>query len=257
MRIKLLFTGILCATLTACGDEVATTDEPKVIEVEAVIPEEDLFNYDTLRGMYIGDFGGSEIRIILNYVSQKNAIGYNIHKGLQRNLNGKVRRSGDSIQLVLNEPGDNQFDGVFTLDFMGEDDRPSGVWVSGSGKIPKQNFKLSRVVPKEFNSEDPVDITNFANYFGFISDSIGEYRFKENGLCIFKYYPKTSNGEISDQLQEIKGSWSLKGKNVTIDWQPNKVFKTGKMVLEVFKNEWEEVSLKGKNHEFYNYYYGP
>ena len=102
----------------------------------------------------MADFGGSSILIILNYVSGQNAIGYNIHKGLQRNITGKVSRSGDSIQVTLNEPGDNKYDGIFTLDFIGIDKSPKGNWTANDPKIPSQNFKLKKIDQKENNNND-------------------------------------------------------------------------------------------------------
>jgi hypothetical protein len=40
-------------------------EEIKINKVEAEIPKEDNFDYDTLQGMYIGDFGSSDIRLII------------------------------------------------------------------------------------------------------------------------------------------------------------------------------------------------
>jgi hypothetical protein len=266
MSTRLLYFGLLLPLFFSCSEEPVVTDEIIVNQVEAVIPEEDTFDYDTLKGMYIGDFGGSDIRLILNYVSQKKAIGYDIHKGLQRNLNGNVTRSGDSVYIVLNEPGDNEFDGVFTLSFVGNGFTPTGVWESNSGKIPKQNFKLSKMIKPDLKDDDEINFANFADHFGYLSDSIGDYQFKDDGLCIFEYYPKSVKDDNEgneytearvEQLIEVRGTWSLNDKEVTIDWQPNKVFQGRKMILEIVETEWGEITLEGDNHEFYNHYYGP
>ena len=85
MYYNTLLFGFLIVTLMSCEDKTIIQEEIKINKIEAEIPQEDNFHYDTLQGMYIGDFGGSDIRLIINYVSNKNAIGYNIHKGLQRN----------------------------------------------------------------------------------------------------------------------------------------------------------------------------
>ncbi|MDX2362086.1 MAG: hypothetical protein QNK23_14860 [Crocinitomicaceae bacterium] len=262
--IRIVFATLLISILVSCGDETPTTDEPIVEIVPAEIPDKDLFTYDTLQGMYIGDFGGSEIRIILNYISQKNAIGYNIHKGLQRNINGKVYRNGDSVQLILREPGDNEYDGVFTINFNGIDINPTGVWESNSGEIPSKQFTLSKIVKHEFDYEAPVTTENFHHFFDYVSDSIGDYRFFEDGLCILEYYPETKGDEeeqyqnIVKQFIEIKGSWSLNESTLTIDWQPNDIYKDRKLVLEVVNSEWGEKTFEGaEDHWFYNHFYGP
>ena len=255
MSIRLLFSGLLSLLLFSCVEETVTEDKVEITEVEAVIPDEDLFDYDTLKGMYVGDFAGSDIRIILNYVSQTNAIGYNIHKGLQRNLNGKVSRNGDSVQIVLHEPGDHEYDGVFTLNFIGNDYTPKGFWESNSGKIPKRNFELLKMVKPTVRGNDDIDYTNFSDFMGYVSDTIGDYRFKEDGMCIFEYYPTTDDEERVEQLVEIRGTWSLKGKTLTIDWQPNNHFPERKMLFELVENEWEELVLKGEDRTLHQQYW--
>ncbi|NRA11389.1 MAG: hypothetical protein HRT57_05470 [Crocinitomicaceae bacterium] len=219
--------------------------------VEPIIPDEDLYDYDTLQGMYVGGFGGSDIRIILNYISKKNAIGYNIHKGLQRNITGKVSRKGDTVQLVMNEPGDNEFDGVFTIKFIGNDDSPFGSWESNSGKVPRQEFKLKRIVTNQGHryGEDEITISNFANVFDYMRDSIGEYSFKDDGLVILNYYKDLDYDDeerAMDQMKELRGSWSLKGSHVTINWETNAIFPNNTLELDIVDQEYGEYSLKGK-----------
>lgn len=259
MQVQLLPGILALLILTGCGGNEVNDAEPEVVKVEAVIPEEDTFAYDTLKGMYIGKFAGSDIRIILNYVSGKNAIGYNIHKGLQRNLKGKVTRSGDSIRIVLSEPGDHEYDGIFTLDFIGDDHAPKGFWVSNSGKIPKRTFTLKKLVFEEPENEGDVNMSNFANIFGYLSDTIGDYQFMDDGLCLFQYYPGEHDYENHlDQFTEVRGSWSLDGKTVTVEWQPNRIFADRKSVFTISRSEWDELTLsRGENDILYNYYYGP
>ena len=93
---RIIYSCLILLLIASCKEKEAPKEVLTINNIPAEIPETDKFDYDTLKGMYTGDFGGSDIRIILNYVSQNNAIGYNIHKGLQRNLSGNVSRSGDS-----------------------------------------------------------------------------------------------------------------------------------------------------------------
>ena len=255
MYYNTLLFGFLIVTLMSCEDKTIIQEEIKINKIEAEIPQEDNFHYDTLQGMYIGDFGGSDIRLIINYVSNKNAIGYNIHKGLQRNLTGKVTRNEDSVLIVLNEPGDHEFDGVFTLCFVGNDYEPTGIWKSNSGKLKERNFKLSKLIKPTKSTDDAIDISNFADYFSYLNDTIGDYFFKEDGLCIFEYYPFGDDEQRVEQMIEIRGSWSLAGKTVTIDWQPNKVFPKRKMIYKIISDEYGEQILEGNNHILYNNYW--
>ena len=87
----------LALVLFSCSTPEKPEDVITINHIEAEIAEEDNYDYDTLSGMYIGDFAGSDIRIRLNYVSKKNAIGYNNYKGLQRNLTGKVSREDKKV----------------------------------------------------------------------------------------------------------------------------------------------------------------
>lgn len=256
MKYSYLIIVLTCSFFISCGsNEPEINEEVKVEKVDPEIPEPDTFNYDTLKGMYIGEFGGSDIRIILNYVSSKNAIGYNIHKGLQRNLNGKVTRSGNSIKLVLNEPGDNKFDGIFTIDFIDEDEHPKGIWEPNDKNLPKRNFRLEKLIVKEAK-EGEINLLNFSDYFNYLSDTVGNYQFMDDGLCIFEYYPKTDYEERIEQLIKVNGSWSLNGQEVTIEWQPNDIFPEEPMVFKIIKSEYEELTLKSKDRELWNYYYG-
>lgn len=255
MNINYLFFASIILLFGSCGSEPVDAEQKTEIEyIENEIPPVDDFQYDTLKGMYTGDFGGSEIRIILNYVSGTNVIGYNIHKGLQRNINGKLRKSGDSIIMSLPEPGDHKFDGVFELTFLGIDKKPRANWTSNSGKIPAKNFNLKKLeTPKD--SKDGINMSNFTDYFSYVYDTLGNYRFEQDGFVLYEYYPKTDEINRVEQLKEVKGMWSLTGNSVTIDWQKNSVFPEPKMTYEIVKSEYEEHMLKGKDRNLYYYYY--
>lgn len=255
MHPKYLFFVPVILLFTSCGSDPVEVEQKTEIEyIENEIPPNDYFDYDTLKGMYAGDFGGSEIRIILNYVSGTNVIGYNIHKGLQRNINGKLRKSGDSIIMSLPEPGDHKFDGVFELTFLGIDKKPRANWTSNSGKIPAKNFNLKKIEPPK-DSKEEVNISNFADYFGYVYDTLGSYTFESDGFCQYEYYPKTDETNRVEQLKEVKGTWSLNGTTVTIEWQKNSVFTDPKMIFEIILSEYQEYILKGKDRELYQYYY--
>ncbi len=246
---------LLFISLFSCN-EAEKEQEVIVEKIDSEIPEEDTFPYDTLQGMYMADFGGSSIRIILNYVSGQNAIGYNIHKGLQRNITGKVSRSGDSIQVTLNEPGDNKYDGIFTLDFIGIDKSPKGNWTANDPKIPSQNFKLKKIDQKENNNNDEITIHNFANIFSESTDSIGEYYFQKDGLVTLRYYENQDIDWDKQQYKEIKGSWELKENKAIINWEPNPVYKTNRLELEIMRDEYGQPFLSaGSDHKIYMMWY--
>ena len=252
----LLLIGLIIATVTSCSPEKEpiVTEVLKVEYVDNEIPPPDDFDYDTLKGMYSGDFGGSEIRLILNYVSSTKAIGYNIHKGLQRNLNGRITKKGDTILMSLPEPGDHEFDGVFELTFLGIDKTPKAKWASNSGKISEKKFKLKKLeAPKE--GKEGINSFNFSEFFYYVYDSIGNYSFEPDGLCIYKYYDQKDAENRVEYEVKVKGNWSLKGNTVMIDWEKNKIFPQQKMRFEIVQGEYDEYVLKSEDRELYNYYY--
>lgn len=256
MQKNLFILAITSIILASCSSD-KTSEIKEIVEIKYVeneIPPVDDFQYDTLQGMYTGDFAGSEIRVILNYVSGTNVIGYNIHKGLQRNINGKLTKSGDTIVMTLPEPGDHEFDGVFGLTFIGIDKQPKATWTSNSGKISAKKFKLKKLeAPKE--DKEGINQSNFSDFFGYVYDTLGNYTFESDGFCVYEYYPNTDETNRVEQLKEVKGNWSLNGNIVTIEWQKNNLFPEEKMVFEIVKGEYEEYMLKGNERNLYYYYY--
>jgi hypothetical protein len=249
----------LAIVLFSCSTEPEVTDEIVLEGVEAEIAPEDTYDYDTLQGLYMGDFGGSDIRIMLNYVSKKNAIGYNIHKGLQRNLNGKVTRKDDEVTIVLSEPGDHEYDGKFTVMFNGENNNLSAKasWTSNSGKISPKEFTLNKVVRDKDIDYNEVSISSFASIFNYYSDTIGIYQFEDDGLVILEYYDDDQDEEDRDASQMIRlnGTWSLDGKEVTIQWQKNDIFPNNVLKLTADKGEWGEWALQGEgDHQLWMMY---
>lgn len=241
MKLHFLVAMLLAASLFSCKQEPVVKNVVEIEQVETDIPDADLFNYDTLKGVYTGDFGNGDIRIILNYVSQKKAVGYNIHKGLQRNISGSVERNGDSIIMKLAEPGDHKYDGVFELLFMEQDEHPKTSWKSNDASIAQKNFVLNKIV--RLDSDKELTNSNFTNYFGYAYDSKGRYRFEDDGFVLFTYYPQEDENRV-DQIAEIKGTWNLLSNQLIIDWEANNVFPDRKMSYEVrFNSEYEFESV--------------
>ena len=254
LRKHLLF-NVLAFLFFSCSQELVVEDVIEIESVAADIPVMDTFNYDTLSGMYIGDFGGSDIRIIINYISKTNAIGYNIHRGLQRNINGKVTRHGDSIIVRLAEPGDHKYDGVFELMFLENYNVPIGKWISNSGDIPEKTVKLKKLQGESHNADwdDDINAINFYQYVEFANNAIGEFTFEQDGLVIFSYYPEGSKIDWDhlasariEQSIEITGNWSVKDDQLILSWEKNTVFPTSIMVYQIKKQDYD-LQLIGKN----------
>lgn len=244
-------TGLLLTTSCSSNTEVKTASTPEKnsvdsVEVEEWYPET---NFDTLRGMYTGDFGDGFINVILTYVNDKKAIGYNIHKGLQRNISGSVVQKKESFELTLNEPGDNEYDGIFVLIVSKKDGSVNATWTANNPKISSKKFKLKKQAIKqggdskyEFNGEE-ITQDNFMELFSYANLGLGHVEFKENGIILFTYYPE---GQVNEQQEIFKGSWKfIDEKTMVIEWAKNSVFKQRSMKFKLTKDEDQMPSFEG------------
>lgn len=254
MKTYLLALISFVLVLTSCqeepNEELNTLSSEELVEVVEDFPE---FDWDTLKGMYIGDFAGSDIRINITYISSKNVVGYNIHKGLLRNISGKVEQSMDSVLLKMEEPGDNKFDGTFQLFVNRENLAINGIWVPFDKKLTPKTFTLKKVIPLEYEENAPITNGNFARYYSYVSDSIGEFSFDEDGFVIYSYYPNNAAKGKKDQLETVKGTWSVKGKSVIVNWQPNTAFPKSSSVFDITNDEYQRL-LIGEGRELSEMY---
>ena len=173
------------------------------------------YNCDTLEGAYIGDFGGSDIRIFLAHVTGRHATGYNLLKGLRRNISGTMQQTGGTFTFSLNEPGDHPFDGKFNFTIDTTTFTLSGTWTPLNDKsLTSKTFTLKKIIDTGDNKYD---------YATTYADSIGQFTFSKAGICVYEFYPVV-NGKPAEQLIRVKGSWSLRDSVYTVDWEQNTVF---------------------------------
>jgi len=247
---------IILAAIASCSSDpaemkTAAAENTKTVEpvvAEEWFPETD---FDTLRGMYTGDFGDGFINIFLTYVNDKKAIGYNVHKGLQRNISGSVVQKKDRFELTLNEPGDNPYDGIFVLNISKKDGSISANWTANDPKISPKKFTLKKQVIKKGDESkyvyDGGKITqdNFMDVFSYANLDDGNVEFKENGIIRFTYYP---DGDENSQQEIIKGSWKfMDEKTMVLEWAKNTHFKLRTMKFKLIQSEDEGPSFEGPN----------
>lgn len=92
---------------------------------------------NNILGVYRGGFGKDILVINIEKVENSNVIGYDEVKGNRRKLTGTIQ----SNTLVLNEPGDDKWDGVFDVTY--SDNKLVGTWQSNNGKSTKK-FTLEK-----------------------------------------------------------------------------------------------------------------
>lgn len=211
------------------------------------------FYFDTLKGTYMGDLGDSPLTLNITFISEDHATGYNIVKGNRRNLSGKVIQEEKEIILKLTEPGDDKFDGTFTLHIPRADFKViTGEWESQSGEV-----KTVALKKQEFDYKDGE--RRFAMYGATYTDSIGELYFLTDGTCNYEYV--LNAGQANEQMKRVKGSWKEQNQKVTVFWQPNSVFSNRKIVFQIDslttdeEYGYKQSILKGDNRTFEELFY--
>ncbi|MGV3610641.1 MAG: hypothetical protein ACO1N0_06820 [Fluviicola sp.] len=266
-QINALFIGLSSLLLiTSCSsDPEAKSADESVQQTSAgsdSLKKEEWFpetNFDTLRGLYTGDFGDGFINVVLTYVNEKKAIGYNVHKGLQRNISGSVVQKKEQFELTLNEPGDNPYDGIFVLTISKKDGSVNASWTANDPKIKSKKFTLKKRTLDSKNVSDEKDYfdftsdkvteENFREVFShaslYIGDKSGDISFLENGIVKYSYYPDNQQNE---QMEMIKGSWKFKdAKTLIIDWAKNNEFKARQMSFKLIQNTEEPPYFETKD----------
>src|SRR5579859_2069918 len=121
-RPQSLCTALLALSLFAChqGQPAASGNAPGI--------SQQLANSITTGGTWTGHYSKGLLTLAINYISGNIASGYDIHKGLRRNLNGSVEQKGGRLEFVLREPGGNPYDGTFYLSLDTATDKISGKW---------------------------------------------------------------------------------------------------------------------------------
>jgi len=167
-------------------------------------------------GTYSGHYSKGLLTMAINYISGNIASGYDIHKGLRRNLNGSVESKDGRLEFVLKEPGGNPYDGTFYLSLDTAADKISGKWVPADSKMAKEGpLELARTT---YASNMP-DLDNCE-----WTNDLGTLQFGEEGVCTLQYYPGEDSVNIADanaQQITVKGSYEVKGDTIRIDWQRN------------------------------------
>lgn len=204
MRPKSFVTILLAASLFACHQPVSTNSI-----VAGGIPDRLAYN---MRGTYSGQYKKGLLTLVINYLSGNTASGYDIHKGLRRNLNGTVEQKGGLLTFVMREPGGNPYDGTFFFSLDTAAGTISGNWVPfDSTKVKAGPMMLKR-------SEGTADNGLSGEWNG----DLGLLNFLEKGICTLEYYPK-GDSTSGDRSQEIivKGSYEVRADTIRIDWQRN------------------------------------
>ncbi|MBN9299034.1 MAG: hypothetical protein J0I41_18690 [Filimonas sp.] len=235
--------------LAACGTGSNSPQKETAIESKVAYP-------DDVKGTYKGDFAGSPIFITLNYYSGKNVAGYNVHKGLRRNIHGVLEPSGNNWVLTLAEPGDNPYDGNFKLVFSKDFKTAEGKWVPvNTATLKEKQFTLAVV-----ERQESTETGDFGSYDNMLSGDHCDIAFNQDGSCIYNYYDKITDSTFVNQMNTVRGTWERKGDKIFVAWQSNAQFQKKNSEFELVYEKGDETNsrylrnVKGEGREFW---YGP
>jgi len=173
-------------------------------------------------GVYTGTFGNDGIIILmLNYISGKTVSGYDVHKGLRRNVNGEVTREGGKLHFVLNEPGDNRFDGGFGFLMDTASRKINGEWVlDNPARVVARHVNIT-LAPMEWE-EDARD-----NQWNHADTALDFYN---NGTCLLVITPENEHA----QKVVVRGNFDKKKDVFLIEWEKNPyIAESAKMVESI------------------------
>ena len=211
--VKYIITAFIGACfISACHPSAPSTTTTTDSTVTKETVEEDPLEARIL-GTYKGDFDGSPIYITINYCSGNKIAGYNTHKGLRRNVSGSITNKGNKLDIQLAEPGDHEFDGVFSLVMDTSLTKASGSWKPANNKsLDEKQLSLLRM------KKD-------AEYLGYMSGDHCDVSFDPDGSCTLNYYEKVNDSTFSKQMNTLRGTWEKPSDTVlVVNWQPNPAY---------------------------------
>jgi len=129
--------------------EAPRIETPKSTNESAIASGNDLAqntNNDAqsvLLGTWVGEMSGKKLSIVIEKIGENTLSGYNILGTNRRDVKGTFKDGswdipcGKAFEATLNEPGDDNYDGVFSIKFVGYED----VEVLDGGPECKGNLK--------------------------------------------------------------------------------------------------------------------
>lgn len=95
-------------------------------------------SYSDVIGTWKGQFGQDELTLNIETFDFTHVTGYSSVKNNNRELAGTFKSIPTGYSMVLNEPGDDKWDGVFTVTYNKSTNKLEGEWTANSGKANKK-----------------------------------------------------------------------------------------------------------------------
>jgi hypothetical protein len=216
---------------------------------------------DKILDTYKGDFGNSSIYITFNYLNHQHIAGYNVHKGLRRNLHGELKKDNNNWIITLSEPGDHPFDGKFVITFDSTFNTGKGTWTPlNTNTLKEKNFEVRRNSGHGQEATIAVGTPTFDAFF--IDDKFykSDLAFKSDGSCLLQLYEQVNDSTLTDQLLRIRGTYERSNDTIVkISWEKNTHFKEPAIQAKLRVHQEEDGSeyLTGLEFEDIRFVTGP
>ena len=212
MRYLLRFCSVLLL-FSACKE---SPQKDVIVKGESIVGLK--IQPEKLQGMYVGEFRGSPLFIVLDRVTDKHASGYDVHRGIKRTLSGVVDVSDGKLHLYVVEPGDSRFDGQFHLAMDMANWRGHGTWKSFvSGKEIPFSFQKREISPVE---KGQVFVDALSNFIVL----------KTDGSCFFNLRKDTAG---TNPPVVLNGKYKKEKDKVFVKWENKTVYPSGKSVYRL------------------------
>lgn len=231
MKKILVFT-FAVLLMCACKDKKKNTNDEKT----SINTEEE--THKELYGFWVGDFIESDsegfdgdmdasidkLNINIKRITKDTVFAQSVVSGNLRPLIGKLSDDGKKISLILDEPGNNKYDGRFEMYL--DNDTLKGKWKAFNTKLkwPSKEFSLLK---KQFVYNANLMLTTDNSYVDWSKwKSVNTYDTLENGKI--ETYENRAFRSSSDKIFKLNAS--------TVLLKENELKNLKKLDLEIIKN---------------------
>lgn len=146
MRQLIFLAGIYL--LAACGNNQSAKPEAEQKAATEPAPNaETATALHPIAGNWVGYLGDNRLNVQIQTVKGKEVNGRSVAAGNFRAINGSLEESADMYKLQLKEPGDDKYDGEFTITIKKNGMVCEGKWVPYDKALQAKPFTLAK---KEF-----------------------------------------------------------------------------------------------------------
>ncbi len=115
------------------------------LQIEDAIEKMKMNGSDPTIGYWVGMFGKNKINIAIAEITDGSAVGYTVCAGNYRPITGTATKGEHTYQLLMNEPGTDQYDGQFEITIDLEKNTLIGTWAPfKKGVVSNRKYELKK-----------------------------------------------------------------------------------------------------------------